>query len=174
MWPVYKVSKNPIFPPPPKKFHYKMCFKRPSHLNQMEDILHNITDTFEMSESGVFCPNYHRAKINPLKQGKNLFCLSNNIYIFICKKLHISAYTCTCMYIYFTFYCSSLQFFITVLSLRMIALSFISSKWIEDVTESAEQITYAWSMRNVFQKYQHHLCFKIKFYGKMLFRYQLI
>lgn len=25
-----------------------MCFKKPSHLNQMEEILHNITDMFEM------------------------------------------------------------------------------------------------------------------------------
>lgn len=42
--------------------------------------------------------------------------------------MYISVYIGTCMYIYFTFYFSSLQFFITVLSLRMIALSFISRK----------------------------------------------
>lgn len=76
------------------------------------------------------------------------------------------------MYVYrLTFYFSSLQFFNTVLDLRMIALSFISGKYIEDVTESTEQITNACSLRNVFQKYQHNLCFKRKFYGKILFWY---
>lgn len=34
-----------------------MCFKKTSHLNQMEDILHNTTDAFEIHESGVFCPD---------------------------------------------------------------------------------------------------------------------
>jgi len=64
-----------------------MCFKKPSHLNQIEDIFHNITDTFEMSEGGVFCPDCHGDKIHPLKQAKNfLFCLNSNIYIYICKK----------------------------------------------------------------------------------------
>lgn len=44
-----------------------MCFKKTSHLNQMEDILHNMTDTFEICESEVFCPDNQRAKIHHLK-----------------------------------------------------------------------------------------------------------
>lgn len=96
-----------------------------------------------MSESGIFCPDNHRLKINPLKHGKNfLFWLSNNIYIFIFKKIYISAYPFACMYIYIlVFTAVFLQFCITILNLRMIALSFIFSKLLEDVTESAEEIT---------------------------------
>ena len=78
----------------------------------MEEILHNITDTFEMSENEVFFPDNHRAKNHPLKQVKNfLFCLRNNIYIFICKKMYISAYMCTCMCTYIYIYYFLLHFF---------------------------------------------------------------
>lgn len=50
-----------------------MCFKKTSHLNQMEDILYNITAAFEICESGVFCPDNQRVKIHQLKVRTSYF-----------------------------------------------------------------------------------------------------